>query len=148
MCRHAALPEVRKSITIREADSVVFPQPSQKPGLSIIIPVYNKWKYTLNCLKSMCEKTDGDYEAIVIDDASNDNTANITYCQGLRIFVWSGTEKTSGLYNPAIGGPRQAKENFFQEVFSQRIPKDRGGVFMSRFSLSCSKMIAISIGSL
>jgi len=54
----------------------------------------------------MCENTDGDYQTTAIDDASNDNTANITYCQGLRIFVSSGKEKTSGLYNPAIGGPR------------------------------------------
>ena len=38
---------------------------SQKPEISIVTPVYNNWRYTLNCLKSISENTDGDYEVAV-----------------------------------------------------------------------------------
>jgi GT2 family glycosyltransferase/Flp pilus assembly protein TadD len=43
---------------------------------SIIIPVYNQWEYTQNCLKSLYEITDipGGFEVIVVDNASTDNT--------------------------------------------------------------------------
>ena len=51
--------------------------PSEKPEVSIVIPAYNNWRYTLNCLKSICENTDGDYEVVVIDDASSDATAEV-----------------------------------------------------------------------
>ncbi len=46
-----------------------------KPRVSIVIPVYNKILYTLNCLASVLEKTtDVRYEVIVVDDHSSDST--------------------------------------------------------------------------
>ena len=76
--RHAlSLPKFKVSISRKDADKLAFPEPSQKPAVSIIIPVYNKWQYTLNCLKSICEHTDGDYEVVVVDDASTDVTAEV-----------------------------------------------------------------------
>lgn len=48
---------------------------SGKPELSIIIPVFNKWQLTLDCLVSLKEYTPGDhYEVIVVDNASKDAT--------------------------------------------------------------------------
>lgn len=41
--------------------------------LSIIIPVYNKWAYTKNCLKDL-SKLSNDYEIIIIDNGSSDET--------------------------------------------------------------------------
>ncbi len=71
------LAKFNASISKKEADKLVFPVPSQKPEVSIVIPAYNSWKYTLNCLKSICENTDGNYEVVVIDDASTDATAEV-----------------------------------------------------------------------
>lgn len=48
---------------------------SGKPEVSIIIPVFNKWQLTLDCLVSLKEYTPGDhYEVIVVDNASKDAT--------------------------------------------------------------------------
>jgi GT2 family glycosyltransferase len=45
--------------------------------LSIIIPVFNKWELTRNCLHSLREHTPGDnFEVIVVDNASSDETSS------------------------------------------------------------------------
>ena len=45
--------------------------------ISIIIPVYNREDYIEECLKSVFEQSFQDYEVIIIDDGSCDNTVNI-----------------------------------------------------------------------
>lgn len=45
-------------------------RPCPSPRVSIIVPVYNQTAYTLRCLDSIAENTDGDYEVIVMDDCS------------------------------------------------------------------------------
>jgi len=48
----------------------------QEPGLvSIIIPVYNQFKYTAACLQSIRRYTDWPHEIIVVDNGSTDGTA-------------------------------------------------------------------------
>lgn len=42
--------------------------------LSIITPTYNRADYLNNCYKSLCSQTCKDFEWIVIDDGSTDNT--------------------------------------------------------------------------
>ncbi|WP_339191182.1 glycosyltransferase [Paenibacillus sp. FSL R5-0490] len=50
----------------------------EKPLVSIIIPVYNQWKYTYSCLASILENTpDLTYEVIIADDMSTDETIDI-----------------------------------------------------------------------
>jgi ubiquinone/menaquinone biosynthesis C-methylase UbiE len=71
------LPKFNASISKKEARKLIFPVPSEKPEVSIIIPAYNNCKYTLNCLKSISENTEDNFEVIVIDDASTDGTAGI-----------------------------------------------------------------------
>lgn len=49
-----------------------------KPLVSIIIPVYNQFHYTYNCIKSIIRHTRGvDYEVILADDVSTDKTCGI-----------------------------------------------------------------------
>ena len=49
-----------------------------KPEVSIIIPVYNQFKYTYNCLKSILYYTKNvTYEVIVADDCSTDDTKEL-----------------------------------------------------------------------
>lgn len=60
---------------------------SVQPKVSIIIPVYNKWQFTYQCLRSLKRNTRGySYEVIIVDNASSDETKmlleqipNITY---------------------------------------------------------------------
>ncbi len=75
--RRSPLPEYRLVQSIAEADGLVFPEPSSQPEVSIIIAAYNNWNYTFTCLKSIRENTEGDYEVIVVDDASSDETPQL-----------------------------------------------------------------------
>ena len=47
------------------------------PIISIIIPVYNTEKYIRECLDSILAQTYTDWEAILIDDGSPDNSGKI-----------------------------------------------------------------------
>jgi len=58
-----------------EIHDLVFPEHSENPDVSIVIPVHNQLRYTLNCLNSILKKTQGSYEIVVVDDASSDSTA-------------------------------------------------------------------------
>ncbi len=50
---------------------------SETPRASIIIPVYNKFPYTLACLQSIAQHAGGaSFEVIVVDDCSSDETAD------------------------------------------------------------------------
>ena len=52
----------------------------KSPKVSIVIPVYNQFDYTYNCLRSILEHTEGiAYEIIIADDVSSDDTINIKH---------------------------------------------------------------------
>jgi GT2 family glycosyltransferase len=43
--------------------------------LYIVIPVFNRWKYTRACLDSLRAQTNQDFRTVVVDDGSTDETA-------------------------------------------------------------------------
>ena len=47
--------------------------------LSIITPTYNRGKLLIDAYESLCNQTDKDFEWIIIDDGSIDNTKDIAY---------------------------------------------------------------------
>jgi glycosyltransferase involved in cell wall biosynthesis len=47
------------------------------PKISIIVAAYNVEAYLADCLASIGAQTFQDFEAIVVDDASTDSTAQI-----------------------------------------------------------------------
>lgn len=52
----------------------------QNPKISIIVPVYKAEKYLRQCLDSILEQTFEDWECILVDDGSPDNSGSI--CEG------------------------------------------------------------------
>ena len=56
---------------------IIFPVISGNPEVSIIIPVHNNAKFTFNCLKSISKNTQGSFEIVVVDDASEDETPRL-----------------------------------------------------------------------
>ncbi|MDD5088845.1 MAG: glycosyltransferase, partial [bacterium] len=49
-----------------------------KYDVSIVIPVYNRWQLTQQCLESICETSDrASYEVIVVDNHSTDETNRV-----------------------------------------------------------------------
>lgn len=62
---------------LEDVDELIFPQ-EENPVVSIIIPAYNQFGYTYNCLKSILLNTEKiPYEIILADDGSDDLTRRI-----------------------------------------------------------------------
>ena len=47
------------------------------PKFSVIIPIYNKEKDVKTTIKSVLNQTYVDYEIVLVDDGSTDNSLNI-----------------------------------------------------------------------
>lgn len=72
------LPELPEITSVSDVEKLVLPY-SEEPIASIVIPVYNQFGYTYNCLKSIIQNTnDVEYEVIIGDDCSTDITQKIT----------------------------------------------------------------------
>jgi GT2 family glycosyltransferase len=70
----SVVPELGEDIDDLKLAFPVF----EKPRVSIIVPVYNQYRMTMFCLRSVLEHSgDVDYEIILSDDASSDLTATI-----------------------------------------------------------------------
>ena len=62
--------------TVDTTERLEFPIASD-PAVSIIVPVHNKYRTTLSCLKSILAHTETGYELLVADDCSEDDTVTI-----------------------------------------------------------------------
>ncbi|MEL6948236.1 MAG: glycosyltransferase, partial [Pseudomonadota bacterium] len=67
-------------------------------SVSIIVPVYNQIEYTLQCIDTVHANTDVDYELIVVDDCSSDDTlaklkgrTDITYIRNTKNLGFIGS---------------------------------------------------------
>ena len=73
--------------------------PRKTYAVSVIIPMYNEEKYVAECLDSLIEQTFQDFEVIVVDDRSTDNSVavvrNYSSKFGKRLTL-THTEKNSG----------------------------------------------------
>ncbi|WP_022760456.1 glycosyltransferase [Butyrivibrio sp. AD3002] len=74
------IPEIvdkTKHKSFKNLEEIVF-EKRENPLVSIIIPVYNQFNFTYNCLYSI-KKNSGNisYEIIIADDVSTDNTVNL-----------------------------------------------------------------------
>ena len=47
------------------------------PKISIIVPVYNTEKYISNCIESILKQKEKDFELLLIDDGSKDQSGRI-----------------------------------------------------------------------
>ena len=107
----SVLPEVKPDLE-PELDSLElsFPQPDQ-PRVSIIVPVYNEYRMTVFCLRSLLEKTTGvDYEVILADDSSTDLTCTIgERIKGIEIVR---AEENQGFVNNCRNGASHARGEF------------------------------------
>ena len=63
------------------------------PKFSIIIPVYNVEKYIDGCLKSVMNQSYKDYEVIVVNDGTKDNSMDIVKNYDVKVIE----QKNQGL---------------------------------------------------
>ncbi|WP_072924567.1 glycosyltransferase [Microcystis aeruginosa] len=86
---------------------------SDNPLVSIIIPVYNQFAYTFNCLESLSVNLSSDlaYEIIIVNDASSDETLEqlATLVKGIKVLT---NAENSGFIRSCNYGASQAKGQY------------------------------------
>ncbi len=91
----------------------------KKNMLSIIIPIYNSEIYLQRCLDSLVSQTDKNFEVILIDDGSTDDSANICehYCSSNYNFKYFH-QKNAGPSAARNLGIKYAKGEFISFIDS------------------------------
>ncbi len=78
--------------------------------LSVIIPTYNSSKTVAACLQSLVDQTYANFETIIIDGLSSDNTLSIAEAYSDQLFSFvSISEKDKGIYDAMNKGINMAK---------------------------------------
>ena len=98
----------------------------KKPKFSIIVPVYNTEKYVKRCLDSIKSQTFKDYEVIIINDGSTDNSSDIISKypykiinqenQGLSMTRNNGVKAASGEYLSFLDSDDYIEKNLLKEI--------------------------------
>ena len=119
---------------------------NQKPSplISVIIPVYNAEKYLENCIQSILSQTYNNFELILIDDGSKDNSLSI--CKQMadndaRVFVVRqdnagasaarnrGLEIAHGEWIVFVDSDDTVKPNYIEDLYKETI-KDHSVVIV------------------
>lgn len=96
------------------------------PKFSIIIPVYNVEKYLRKCLNSVFSQNYKNYEVIVVNDGTKDNSMDIVKDypvkvinqknQGLSVARNNGVEKATGEYILFLDSDDYIEEGLLKEI--------------------------------
>ena len=68
--------------------------------ISIIIPVYNVAQYLDECIASVVKQTYTDWECILVDDGSTDDSGEITIAIGLLWRIINGNKILKVVMSP------------------------------------------------
>ncbi|HBL55822.1 MAG TPA: glycosyl transferase, partial [Deltaproteobacteria bacterium] len=74
------------------------------PKITAILPTWNRAEWLEKSIQSVLDQTFGDFELVVVDDASTDSTAEIIerYSGKIRTIVFSENRGVSAARNAAI----------------------------------------------
>ncbi len=83
------------------------------PKVSVIVPVYNIYPYLERCLSSVLNQTFKDWDMIVINDGSTDNSADIIYrFADLDSRIRFQTKENGGLVSARLAGLSMASSPY------------------------------------
>lgn len=102
----------------------------KNPTLSIVVPIYNVGNYLEKCVESLINQTNKDYEIILVNDGSTDNSLeicnkyiNIKYIKlinknngGLVNARKCGAKIAKGKYISCVDGDDWVSNNFVEEI--------------------------------
>lgn len=106
--------------------------------ISIIVPAYNSAKYLIDCLDSIANQDFDDYEVLVVNDGSTDNTGEIAkqYCDNHNKFKYFYKEN-GGLMSSYLFALDYASGDYIGFVDSDDIIEKN--MFSTLYSLSKEK---------
>lgn len=83
-----------------------------KPKISVLMPVYNAEKYLREAIDSILNQTFKDFEFLIINDASTDNSKKIIFSYSDRRISYLENNKNLGLPRTLNKGLRLAKADY------------------------------------
>ncbi|QFU74408.1 glycosyltransferase [Halioglobus maricola] len=117
--RHSYMLHGRYSVP-GEPSKLAFDFPG-KPTVSIIIPVYNNFHYTLQCLHAIYGHSPPIYEVIIVDDGSTDETADaVLKIPGVRLVR---QPSNLGFAKACNKGADQASTDWFLFLNNDTVPQ-------------------------
>ncbi len=121
-----------KSTVVYESLQMKYPE--QKGLISIIVPIYNTGNNLRECLNSILAQTFKNWEAILVDDGSTDNTKEIIYeyaekdsrfiaihkqNQGTLLTRKTGLENSSGEFIANIDHDDKYHPQFLEKMYAK-----------------------------
>ena len=92
------------------------------PEVSIIIPVYDKWQFTYNCLFSLKKNTSGvKYEIIIVDNASTDDTGRL-FSEKVQNVTYHRNDANLGFAKACNQGAAKAKGKYIVFLNNDTVP--------------------------
>lgn len=128
------------------------------PKFSIIIPLYNKANYISEAIQSVLSQTFKDFELIIINDCSTDNSLEIAKTfkdsririidhsqnQGLSASRNSGIKSTTTRYLAFLDGDDRWKPTFLEKINFLIQEYDRAAIFATNSEISLKNKKNIS----
>jgi glycosyltransferase involved in cell wall biosynthesis len=120
----------------------------QEPKISIIVPVYNTEKYLHRCIDSIIAQTFTDWECLLIDDGSTDESPNIcdeyakrdsrikvfhTENDGVASARQLGTDNAKGTYSIHVDSDDWIETNMLEDMYDKAIKADADIVISDYF---------------
>lgn len=100
------------------------------PQVSVIVPVYNAEKYIERCVNSILSQTFTDFELILVDDGSSDNSGDI--CDALK-----QTDDRIYVIHKANGGASSARNEGISAAKGNYICFIDADDYVTQYYLSC-----------
>lgn len=104
----------------RASPALAFPK-NDEPEVSVVVPVFNKLEYTLDCLRAVAEATPPIYELIVVDDGSVDATPRaLEEISGIQVV---GNRTNLGFAKACNQGARRASGSWIAFLNNDTLPQ-------------------------
>lgn len=118
-------------------------KPHLAPRVSIVVPVYNTAPYLSDCLNSILAQTITDFEVILVDDGSTDNSLNVcnAFCQtDTRIHIIHHTQNY-GVSHARKTGAKVARGEWLRFIDSDDVIPDNSLEILLRNTHDCDVVI-------
>ena len=112
----------------------IYKSKKSKPLITVITAVYNSDKYLEECLNSLYSQKSKNFEHIVVDGGSNDNTIKILKKFDDKIDYWF-SKKDSGIYDAFNKGMKLSNGKFIGFINSDDVYKKNALKIISKYYL-------------